>query len=145
MCANIKTSCFGTGAKMKQVPIWGFRYETWFWNWAPSLKTWWMANSSHAQFRHWSIQFQHCMPQIGMVLIWVLGCSSSGTGCPVPKLGRCQNEGEHIYKVYCFICTLGIVPTCKVYIDYINHQVRQMINSSCPPEWLEAKTGLFLK
>jgi hypothetical protein len=76
-------------------------------------------------FGYWVFQFRNWMPS-----------SQIGT---VPKWGWTYIQGL-LFHLY-----LGIVPTCKVYIDYINHQVRQMLNSSCPPEWLEAKTGLFLK
>ncbi len=64
---------------------------------------------------------------------------------PSPQIGTVPKWGWTYIQGLLFHLYLGIVPTCKVYIDYINHQVRQMLNSSCPPEWLEAKTGLFLK
>jgi hypothetical protein len=41
-------------------------------------------------------QFRNWVPQIGMVPIWVFGCSSSGTGRPVPELERCWNGVQRI-------------------------------------------------
>ena len=43
------------------------------------------------------VQFQHLVPHFGTVPIWEHGCSSSGTGRPVPELEWCQNGFQHIY------------------------------------------------
>ena len=74
-CADIGTSRFGTGAEMERGPIWVFRYETQFWNWASSFET----GRPVSKLGEWQNNFE---PSSGT------GSSSSRTGCP--ELARCR-------------------------------------------------------
>jgi hypothetical protein len=63
------------------VPVWVFRYESQFWNWASSFET----GLPVVKLCEWQNYVQHWVLQIGIVPIWE-------SGFPVPELDdKCWN------------------------------------------------------